>query len=601
MQIEELMAAAAKAGMAKFYLKAETAPRDDMFVVGADFVERLHAELAARQPLADSFVAKPNADCSGDPTCCPDNEGYGCACSQAQPVAGELPPLPFHIEPKSLAALRRFYECALDSEGYDVPASTMKVLAAIGLLNHRSAGHYETSEFGLAVLNNEFAAQPVQQPAAVVAQERWANAINALLSVATAAYYAMDNSEERANASGGEDAEYIVQGSDFTELSAAMDEIDALPDDRPGYTLSGGARAHWALRDLFTTTVPAAGVQGDASLRQKLEDYFAGHEQAIKVVHALMDARDKWKAKAEGKDSGRDAALSHDAKECLMDVVSHHGDFHKACNTTRDLHLRENNRDSASYWDKQTHVLARMKVQAERALAAHPAPSSDAAIKDALQNAILDLGPPHKDERFKDGFDSCRYAASEVVGNFKFPAAAHPANGDVDPAHLQDPRIAEMEPDACLDCHGSGEQHGGFSCEECGGSGKRPANGAQADHDEAVRLLGAIFDAWENGEDCYEDGNPDNTYMGKCFRLDDEIFQEACKLLNRLNPPRNVGAQTGLSDEHRAVIAEAAQVLESAAAHNRSKWRTVLAHTQQERADRLREVFLAAAPQKKEG
>ncbi len=45
-----------------------------------------------------------------------------------------------------------------------------------------------------------------------------------------------------------------------------------------------------------------------------------------------------------------------------------------------------------------------------------------------------------------------------------------------------------------------------------------------------------------------------------------------------------------------AVIEEAAQVLESAAAHNRSKFRTVLAHTQQDRADRLRAVLAAPQP-----
>jgi hypothetical protein len=43
-----------------------------------------------------------------------------------------------------------------------------------------------------------------------------------------------------------------------------------------------------------------------------------------------------------------------------------------------------------------------------------------------------------------------------------------------------------------------------------------------------------------------------------------------------------------------AVVIEAAQVLESAAAHNRAKGRTVLAHSQQDRADRLRIAVRAA-------
>lgn len=53
-------------------------------------------------------------------------------------------------------------------------------------------------------------------------------------------------------------------------------------------------------------------------------------------------------------------------------------------------------------------------------------------------------------------------------------------------------------------------------------------------------------------------------------------------------------APTQMSQQHLDSIKEAAQTLESAAAYNRSKHRTVLAHTQQDRADRLR-CSLAAA------
>lgn len=66
--------------------------------------------------------------------------------------------------------------------------------------------------------------------------------------------------------------------------------------------------------------------------------------------------------------------------------------------------------------------------------------------------------------------------------------------------------------------------------------------GGLSAHAEAVQLLGAVFDAWENGVDCREDGDPDGSYMGKCFQLDDEIFKRCCDLLNRENPPRNAPA-----------------------------------------------------------
>jgi hypothetical protein len=62
---------------------------------------------------------------------------------------------------------------------------------------------------------------------------------------------------------------------------------------------------------------------------------------------------------------------------------------------------------------------------------------------------------------------------------------------------------------------------------------------AQADHDEAVLLLSAVFDAWENGDPCYEDPDTSSGFLGIAFRLDDEVFNRCCALLNRLNPPRN--------------------------------------------------------------
>jgi hypothetical protein len=63
---------------------------------------------------------------------------------------------------------------------------------------------------------------------------------------------------------------------------------------------------------------------------------------------------------------------------------------------------------------------------------------------------------------------------------------------------------------------------------------------APSDHDEAILLLSAVFDAWENGDPCHEDGDPSGTYLGTAFRLDDDVFNRCCALLNRTNPPRNV-------------------------------------------------------------
>lgn len=55
--------------------------------------------------------------------------------------------------------------------------------------------------------------------------------------------------------------------------------------------------------------------------------------------------------------------LTDDAKECLGDVISHHGDFVKACEFAK---LGESGEDGVSYWTHQINVLNRMKDQAER-------------------------------------------------------------------------------------------------------------------------------------------------------------------------------------------------------------------------------------------
>ena len=75
------------------------------------------------------------------------------------------------------------------------------------------------------------------------------------------------------------------------------------------------------------------------------------------------------------------ALLSGDARECLMDVVSHHCDFVNACKV---MHFDAINDDSDAYWEKQIDVLNRMKAQAERALSE---PSADAAAAPADERA----------------------------------------------------------------------------------------------------------------------------------------------------------------------------------------------------------------------
>ena len=90
------------------------------------------------------------ADCSGTPSSCPDNEGYGCHCSA--PGTPEAPKPTFPISDDEMAALRRFWECATDGEGYDVEKSMMQRLAEMGLVHRKSGAYYMATEFGLYVL-----------------------------------------------------------------------------------------------------------------------------------------------------------------------------------------------------------------------------------------------------------------------------------------------------------------------------------------------------------------------------------------------------------------------------------------------------------------
>jgi len=66
-----------------------------------------------------------------------------------------------------------------------------------------------------------------------------------LLDVVRRAHAAMDNTEDD-----GEGLHW--NRDDFDALSAAMDKLDDLPDDRPGYVMGPAAKADWALQQLAT-------------------------------------------------------------------------------------------------------------------------------------------------------------------------------------------------------------------------------------------------------------------------------------------------------------------------------------------------------------
>ena len=68
------------------------------------------------------------------------------------PGTPEAPKPPFPISDDEMAALRRFWECATDGEGYDIDNSMMQRLAEMGLVQRKSGAYYMSTDFGLYVL-----------------------------------------------------------------------------------------------------------------------------------------------------------------------------------------------------------------------------------------------------------------------------------------------------------------------------------------------------------------------------------------------------------------------------------------------------------------
>lgn len=72
--------------------------------------------------------------------------------------------------------------------------------------------------------------------------------IRALIALAHATFLAFEDSEEF---EGDHGRCHSIIGQDFDDVAAALDALDELPDDRPGYTLAPYGKAQWALRRLL--------------------------------------------------------------------------------------------------------------------------------------------------------------------------------------------------------------------------------------------------------------------------------------------------------------------------------------------------------------
>lgn len=64
------------------------------------------------------------------------------------------------------------------------------------------------------------------------------------------------------------------------------------------------------------------------------------------------------------------------------------------------------------------------------------------------------------------------------------------------------------------------------------------------DAEQIIDMLELMFDAYENGIDCYEDPENNAGYVGKAFRLDDEDFKRIADFLNAKRPRNQGGVLT---------------------------------------------------------
>ena len=152
-----------------FYRNAETFTVRDLGIVRAAWKEAtLRAALAAKAEAPAPEVPDVYRKVLSMP------EGPGVIGPSAQQAAapGSLD----LMNADEMAALRRFDETCQDGEGYDVPKTMMQRLAAIGVVRRTSGSYYETTEFGLRVLDQPAPSAPgtPEAPADILLDaQRW--------------------------------------------------------------------------------------------------------------------------------------------------------------------------------------------------------------------------------------------------------------------------------------------------------------------------------------------------------------------------------------------------------------------------------------------
>ena len=107
------------------------------------------------------------------------------------------------------------------------------------------------------LIRRAFNVRPTEQPSArVELSDEQRNVIELLISLARETFMALEDSEER---QGDDGRIHVIDSINFDAVSDALDRLEELPDDRPGYTLNAPGKAEWALRVILDAGAAQTG------------------------------------------------------------------------------------------------------------------------------------------------------------------------------------------------------------------------------------------------------------------------------------------------------------------------------------------------------
>lgn len=114
--------------------------------------------------------------------------------------------------------------------------------------------------------------------------------INLLIDLARAAYVAADATEDQ-----GDNDWVGMNRASYDELSSALDNLEALPDDKPGIVMGPAAKAEWALRALLDRDACAASF-GPPGWAEECSANIKPSQQDIAetILHELVVAHESY-------------------------------------------------------------------------------------------------------------------------------------------------------------------------------------------------------------------------------------------------------------------------------------------------------------------